>query len=151
MNFVYKYDAFSSKLFDKLTAKERAIKNWQRLRIVLLLLQVCGGKTTDEKNTDVEFDQEKKKSCTERFAYSIIDPMNKYKIMWDMFVGTLYGATFIIDPAVFALHFKPLWSPSLSNFTMFQTFVFIFDMILIPFTALPRDDDGTVIDEDEEL
>jgi len=43
-------------MFDKLTAKKRAINNWQRLRIVLLLLQVCGGRTTEAKKKLVKID-----------------------------------------------------------------------------------------------
>ena len=59
LNFVYKYEAFESKMFDKLTAKKRAINNWQRLRIVLLLLQVCGGRTTEAKKKLVKIDAKK--------------------------------------------------------------------------------------------
>lgn len=105
LNFVYKFEAFESAVYDKLTAKKRAISNWQRLRIVLLLLDVCGGRTTETKKKHVQIDKKKKPSCKEYFARQIIDPQNKWKIAWDFFVGTMYSITLVVDPVVLSFHF----------------------------------------------
>lgn len=94
-------------MYDKLTAKKRAINNWQRLRIVLLLLQVCGGRTTEAKK-QVQMGSKVKKKPTERIAKYIIDPKDKWKIIWDIIVGIFYLITLVTDPVVLSFHFKHL-------------------------------------------
>lgn len=92
-------------MFDKLTAKKRAINNWQRLRIVLLLLQVCGGRTTEAKKKLVKIDAQKQKTCKARIAKKIIDPKSRWKIIWDIIVAIFYLTTLVTDPVVLSFHF----------------------------------------------
>ena len=46
----------------------------------------------------------------------IIDPRNKYKVGWDVFIGLIYQACYIIDPYVFAANFEPLRNTTLFIF-----------------------------------
>ena len=46
--FVKKLEKYEDRLHNELEVRSRAIKNWKKLRILLILLQVCGGKFDDE-------------------------------------------------------------------------------------------------------
>ena len=50
-------------------------------------------------------------------AAYIIDPMNKWKIFWDTFVGINYMATLLLVPLVISFHFRPLQFSETSNFS----------------------------------
>ena len=53
-------------------------------------------------------EEKEKVTCSSYLAYKIIDPTNKYKVMWDLGIGIVYLVSFIIDPVVFAFKFEPL-------------------------------------------
>ena len=38
----------------------------------------------------------------------MIDPQNKYKVIWDLCIGLIYLLSFLLDPVVFAFKFEPL-------------------------------------------
>ena len=84
------------------------MKNWQKLRILIVLFQICGNKTL-EKGKKKFFEKKKKpKTCRSVVAPYIIDPLNKYKVMWDLAIGLIYLLSFLLDPVVFAFKFEPL-------------------------------------------
>ena len=44
--FVSDLEIYEKRLFDNLEMRQRAIKNWKRLRVVLVMLRLAGGKAT---------------------------------------------------------------------------------------------------------
>ena len=42
--FIEKLNNFQSKLHNELEVRRRAIANWKRLRIIIVMLQFCGGR-----------------------------------------------------------------------------------------------------------
>ena len=44
----------------------------------------------------------------ERIAPYIIDPMNRYKVLWDLSLGFVYLMSYLLDPFVLGFHFTPL-------------------------------------------
>ena len=47
LRFVEKLEAYQSRLYVDLDVRTRALKNWKKLRLLILLLQVCGGRTAE--------------------------------------------------------------------------------------------------------
>ena len=69
-------------------------------------------------------------------AHRIIDPMNRYKVGYDIIIGIFYLITLIIDPVVYAFHYVPLEQESLNNFVRLINIVFIIDIFVTIFTGI---------------
>lgn len=64
-----------------------------------------------------------------------------YKVLWDVLMGFIYLICYLIDPYTLAFKFRPfLEKPELNTFSRVLTIMIIFDMILTPFTAIPREE-----------
>ena len=46
--YVDKLELFNSRLYDDIDFRTRAMKNWQKLRILIVLFQICGKNTIDD-------------------------------------------------------------------------------------------------------
>lgn len=90
--------------------RARAIANWKRLRIVMVLLKVCGGNVLTESVNTKHYEEQNKAPLTlgEAIAPYIINPMNRYKVLWDLSLGHVYLLSFLMDPYTLAFHFEPL-------------------------------------------
>ena len=105
---------------------------------MLLLLKVCGGRTIE--HTVEEFIEvpKKRKSWKESLARRIIDPLNSYKIMWDIVVGLLFLSAFVMDPLIFAFHVQHLEDARINTYMTAISIVFIIDIIMVPFTGVDK-------------
>lgn len=124
------------------------MKNWQKLRILIVLFQICGNKTLDDGEKKKEFQEEEKESrgCRAIIAPYIIDPLNKYKMTWDLFIGIIYLISYVLDPIVFAFKFQPLESTNIREFSNVVTYILILDILLVPFTGVAKDDNEISIE-----
>lgn len=93
------------------------MKNWKKLRILIVLFQICGNKTLGSAKSAYFKEESVNLSCKERIAPYIINPYNKYKVMWDLAQGLIYLMSFLLDPIVFAFKFKPLENRQLNRFS----------------------------------
>ena len=102
-------ERFQDQLYDELEIRQRAIANWKRLRIIIVLMQVCGGNLTNDNwlvsKRNLNDDKKASSSIRERIAPYVINPMNRYKVTWDLSLGVVYLAGYLMDPFIFALHF----------------------------------------------
>ena len=70
---------------------------------MIVLFQICGNKTIEKKGENMFIeDLKKSRDVTTRIAKYIIDPKNKYKVMWDLSIGIIYLMSYLADPVVFA-------------------------------------------------
>mgnify|MGYP001038952789 FL=1 len=74
-------------------------------------------------------------------APHVIDPLNKYKVTWDLLIGVIYLISYMLDPVVLAFKFEPLETESIMRFCETVTVFIIIDMFLVPFTAVRKEDD----------
>ena len=81
----------------------------------------------------------------EKFAPYIIDPMNKYKVAWDLLIGFIYLLSYMFDPVVLGFEFEPLESLWLYRFSSVVTYVIIVDIFIQPFTGVLKDDNAIVL------
>lgn len=52
----------------------------------------------------------------------------------------MYFASYIVDPFIFAFHFKPLMWAGLNKFQIYITYLFLFDIFMTPFTGVTKDE-----------
>ena len=112
-----KLDTFNQNLYEDLEIRQRAISNWKKLKIYLMLYRVCSNRTTEEVHPEYEEPFETKRpTCLERIAPYVIDPNNRYKVAFDIFLAGIYMLTYWLDPIILAFHFKPLEIPFVNSF-----------------------------------
>ena len=65
----------------------------------------------------------------------MLTPKNFYKMMWDLQIGFVYLACYLLDPLVFAFAFEPLLVPSINIWQRILTALLLIDAALVPFSA----------------
>lgn len=144
--YVDKLEQFSSQLYDDIERRSNAMKNWQKLRILIVLFQICGNKAVDKKSKKKYVEAKKQhRGCKEIVAPYIIDPKNKYKVAWDLTFGIIYLLSYMLDPVAIAFKFEPLENHFLHIFSKSVTFAIVFDILLVPFTGVLKDDNSITL------
>ena len=105
------------------------------------MLRLAGGKATNIENPakNLEEDVQRKNSWKENFAFYIIDPMNPYRILYEIFMGLVYLDVLVIDPYLLALRFSPLEVPFLANFSIVSTVLIIIEILLRPMMGIKKE------------
>ena len=75
-------------------------------------------------------EKEKPKSCREKIAPYIINPMNPYAVTYDMFISFMYLVAYFSDIYVICFKYMPLEKPKLRLFQTLTTITFVIDMLL---------------------
>ena len=85
----------NNELFEKLDVYDRAIANWKRLKIVIVILKMCHGKLEIEKHKKKKnFNEElKTNDWNHKFARFVILPTNKYIRVFKLIMGPVYLAS----------------------------------------------------------
>ena len=71
----------------------------------------------------------------------MLDPRNKYKVAWDVFMGFVYLLSYVMDPLIVAFLLKPLTEKSINIMTITLTFIILFNMLLKPIMGVEKDND----------
>ena len=149
--FSQKLEVYEEQLYDDLEVRARAISNWKKLRILIVLFQLTGMRHSESArlaNTHEEVEKKSSFSCKSLIAPLIIDPNNRYKILWDNFLGIVFLVSFVFDPINFAFNFEPLYNEGRNRLDLVITALFLFDMLLDLITAFEKEDYVIVIDEE---
>ena len=152
MIFINKLEVFQNSLYKDIEVRKRAIANWKKLRMILVLVTVWGQKKKKRPvlandSQYINLLEKDKKSCSEIIAPYIIDPLNRYKLAWDIIMGGFYFISYIIDPYIIADHFESLEDQKLNRLSFVITCVIVLDMILKIFTAVKKEDQTIPIDD----
>ena len=76
------------------------------MKFIIVLFKICGNNAEKDTGPKERYKEEKVRfSCKEKFAPYIINPLNKYKMLWDFIMGILYLITFFVDPYISAFLF----------------------------------------------
>ena len=71
----------------------------------------------------------------------MLDPRNRYKVAWDVFMGFVYLLSYVMDPLIVAFLLKPLTEKSINIMTITLTFIILFNMLLKPIMGVEKDND----------
>ena len=121
------------------------------------MLRLAGGKATNIENPIKAQEEEEVKtsSCVAAFAFYIIDPMNPYRITFEIMMGFVYLLVFVIDPYILAARFYPLAHPFMSTASVLCTILIMLEIFLRPIMGRKKEDynlnqDDDDIEEEEE-
>ena len=153
LQYVQGLDQWTSQLFNSLEVRRRAVANWKRLKIVLVLMKVCGN-NLQPRGEDQQADDDVviKKPVTFRswFAKYIIKPTNGYKILWDILLGVIYFLSYLIDPLAFAHMFVPLRFTSVNLIQRIFSVMLMIDLVLQFVTAVKFEQASLSNEEEDE-
>lgn len=155
MDFLIRLERFHENFYDNLETSKRAIQNWKKMRILLLLVKMFGGKKSQtQKRLAIEAEDESKlKSGGLRgyLAKKSISPTNMYKVTWDLAIGFVYLTCFLVDPVVCAFKLEPIHNVQINQLQRVLTFILVFNMMLVPLSAQLRKTDILKFDSEEKI
>ena len=74
-------------------------------------------------------------NCREKLAPYIVDPMNSYKVAWDIIIGLVYLEAYTIDPYILAFHHV---GKSLRHQSNLIAIAILIDIFATPFVGVIR-------------
>lgn len=110
VQFIQTMNEYTSRLYGNLEASQRAMKNWRKLKILIVLLRVCGNRVQNNQQ-DVEYHIEPEtisKNCRERLAPYVVRPNSYVMVIRDVTLGFAHLFCYLIDPFTLANDFKDL-------------------------------------------
>lgn len=142
IKFVSNLDQFEKKLHMNLENRKNAVKNWKKLRLLIVLLIICGksydcDKLEDDRNLE---DEVKKPRLVERIAPYIIHPKRPKKLLFDLIIGIFFLISYLVDPFIFAFYYEPYEYTSIQNLQMVLCSVFLINGFVTIFTGVKRED-----------
>ena len=137
--FVKKLEFFNEGLYHKLEVRRKAIANWRRLKVVLVVLKICGNRM-DHSQTIIRAEQKKQKfSFDEWMGKYIILPNDRSKKTWNIFISNIYLISFFLDTFDNCFLLYPLLNPISMRISTFFSFFMIVDIILTFMTAYKKE------------
>ena len=126
-------------LHERLEARHRAISNWKRLKIVIVILKMCNGRF-DEAVMSLEKDEVEKKTPTfdDWFTKFVISPFSTRLIIWNLFMTLVYLLSIFQDTLTLGFHLDPLLDPWVSISQSALSALMIIDIVVKFFVAFPQ-------------
>ena len=139
----------SEELYEMLEARNRAISNWKRLKIVIAILRLANGKmvpVTDKKQQDEE---KETISFDDKIVKYIFLPTGRVFLVWSTVANFIYLIQIFLDTAIIGYGFQPLKTPLITTTQSIMSGIMIVDVLRTFFTAIPKSDSGTREQEEE--
>lgn len=127
----------NNELFERLERYNRAIANWKKLQIVIVVLRLCHGRVDNNRKTKKKTYKElaPKPSWDDWFVKFVIKPTSRYMIVWNAFMTLVYIASIFTDSLLIAFHLTPLLEPDISNWSTISSVLMLLDIIIKFFVA----------------
>lgn len=88
-------------------------------------------------------------SCRNFIAPYIINPQNRYKVIWDNFIGIVFLLSFIFDPINFAFDFEPMYNDETNRMDLAVTILLCTDMLFDLVTGIEKENIVIPINDDD--
>ena len=129
-------DKYNRMMFIDLEREARAIQNWQKLRVLLAILKICGNRFDKYENILKE-EKQKRRTVSDVLLLHIRDPTSRAMNLWFIIMSLIYYIGLIQDSLQLAnMYF--LLMPGWRLFTIFRALMMLIDIILTFFTAIPK-------------
>ena len=137
-------DRFNQQLYDDLETRRRALKNWNKLRIIFVVFKLFTGKVMindlkSKRTSQYEIDTKYIKSLDEWFVQYIFLPTSPYLIPWSTFTCILYVASFYNDCLTLATGLYTLLIPWRKIMQTVASFVMFIDSMIFFITAYRKE------------
>jgi len=141
----------NEELYERLEARRKAISNWKRLKIVIVILKMSGGRVDDTGQDEKPGKEETKtQTCDEWFSKFIITPFSRYIILWNIIMTMVYLLAIITDTLIVGFHLKLLLIPEFNIWQMVFSAVMFIDIVLKFFIAIRHTQSEEEKEEDNE-
>ena len=117
------------------------MRNWEKLKIKLILLSMSDYKTVlpamkiEEENED----SRNVKTCMEFLSSLVMIPTNKYKLAWEFISSIVMYISLNIDLYILAFALRPLVNDYINSLQRFGSVVALISIFLNLFTAIPAE------------
>ena len=103
--------------------------------------------------TDQAIEQRKKpaSSCRKSLQYYTLNPNGRFMRSWYIMIGLFNLSAYILDPLVLVFEFKLLRYEFINIFSKISTFLFVINMLMVPFTATLKVDEMVKDDTTEKI
>lgn len=71
----------------------------------------------------------------------MLDPKNRYKVAWDVFMGFVFLLSYVMDPLIIAFLLRPLTEKFIYTLTITLTCIILFNMLITPMMGVKKDND----------
>lgn len=96
---------YNNQLFERLELRKKALKNWSKMRMLLVLLRVTNSNQVREEHPEPH---QKNQSCKELMAYFVMTPTSVFNMIGDTIIGITYLLALYIDPLIWSSNFVML-------------------------------------------
>ena len=121
----------NEELFERLDAYDRAIANWKKLQIVIVILRLCHGRIDNNQQTEIKYKEEvRKTSWDDWFAKFVLDPTTRYIMLWNALMTIVYLVSIFFDFFIVGFHLRPLLKPGVTNCSTMLSAMMLIDVVL---------------------
>lgn len=135
-------ESFNEELYERLMVRKKAISNWKRLKIVIVILRMCNGKMNEDEKEKEE--EEEKEDMEATFKFDLLMskyirlPNDRYILIWSVFMSIIYLASIFIDTVIIAFDFEPMTDMGMATAQSVLSLIMFFDICVTFFTSVPR-------------
>jgi len=137
---IQKLEIFSDRLNQKLEVRTRAINNWKRIRVLLAILKICGGRF-DKLEEAVQIKAAARRDTFEEWMGNyILTPSSSYHQYYGILMAQVYLISLFIDPYHMSFGLVPLYGWKNKTVQSICSGLILIDIISNFITAYPKDD-----------
>ena len=112
---VRKLEAFNDVIYKKIERRKKAIQNWQRMKVLLAILKICGNRM-DKKNGAIQIEEEQTTVTFDMWmARYIVTPRMTLFQIFAVISSIGYLISAFIDPLIFMFRLEPLLDPTVKT------------------------------------
>ena len=137
---IQKLEMFSDRLNQRLERRTRAINNWKRLRVLLAILKICGGRF-DQLEDAIQVKAASKRDTFEEWMGNyILLPASSYFQYYGVLMAQVYLISLFLDPFHMSFGLVPLYGWKTKTVQSICSGLILIDILSNFITAYPKDD-----------
>ena len=136
---VRKLEAFNEIIYKKMERRKAAIQNWQRMKVLLAILKICGNRM-EKKGGHIAIEiEETNVTFNQWMAKYIITPRMTLFQIFAVLSSIGYMISAFLDPFILGFRLQPLLDPYVKLLQTWLSFAMLIDITLLFITALPKE------------
>ena len=135
---VAQLERYNHILYTDLEREQKAIQNWQRMKILIAILKTCGNRM--EKVGGAAYKEEKRDKTLDEYMLKFIhSPDERYMRAWSVIASLFYLLGLFQDSLSIAFHLYSLLGAGQKMMATARTMIMFADVVITFFTAIPKE------------
>ena len=131
-------ERYNRNLFSDLEREKKAIQNWQRIKVLIAILKLCGNRM-EKFETVVQKEKKRTETCDDFMVVLVKSPNTILMRAWSVFTSLFYMIGFFIDSILISYRIYPILITGQKLFTTFRAIIMLADIVVTFFTAIPKE------------